>query len=695
MFLSRYNPRKSRKKPKKRYQKARMVEDDTDTEAGRDNRQRLPKERTTDKQSNIINKKITKGKKIDVVDEYWQTDDLERQRYLHGKPIVDPLPEEAESNECYQLNNTPLNTQVYTGLTLAPYEALQYDSFIPTGETYEFLPCAPISPNAMGILGFKRVRGKDTIMDRYGDFKPGTSNFKPYKMLLYRGRRNDQPLTDDGHRFVYLAPSKSNEQTVGDCFIRLEEIHKRMIGDSLPYEEDYQLAIEYETLLRTMQRPKSQQEANDANFRYNFLLNECGGRLRFRCWTVAGAPSTEDENRLSEKLYRWIFYKPQEDCLEMFRVWAEILRKSQGDKLAAKDFFGRYWDAVIPLEYTNIFADGFKIIVGAEYTQSKGYLTTGSLVDPERHDMRKEVFDGVQRVIDTPRLKFKPQLSIANVFFSDEINVNGNDSAPDWFSDGWRLLELHPAGLYGIVVNLAVREFLLGAIEGKPFYQVGYEPPDEQLAQQLNGRLDKCRPHTEPTTTEVETHLVEGTKNRTRNPTQDKCVAERGYSANLALSDVYPGHYTAADAKKRRVAEWLHRSAFSYGVEVKTEISYPGLVGWDANWIRDSRYTWLAPQLKYGYRTLQNNIQGTLQNSIPHVLVERDLYPLNRESCMLFQALLDKSLENTCWEWNCWGNDAVAMALIESTRVADDQEEAPSEEKIKEMVRQDLAQRPE
>ncbi|RBA19845.1 hypothetical protein FPRO05_09145 [Fusarium proliferatum] len=709
MFLSRFNAPKSKRKPKKRVPKARIVEDDSDTEAGRDNNQRPPKERTTDKQSSIINRKITKGRKIDVVDEYWQTDDVQRQRYLNGEPITDPLPEDMESN----------------------------DSFIPTGETYEFLPCAPFSPDAMGILGFKRVRGNDTIMDRYGDWKTGTSYFKPYKMLLYRGRLNDQPHSDDRHRFVYLAPSKPNEPQVGDCFIRLEEIHKRMRGDSLPYEADYELAIAYDTLLRTIQRPSTQEAADEAQFRYNALLNERGGRLRFRCWTVAGAPSPEDENRLSEKLFGSMYYRAQEDCLEVFRVWAEILRKSQGDKLAAKDFFGRYWDAVIPTEIADIFGVGFMFIVGAKYVESKGFSAENPMSLIDRDVMKQQVFDGVQRVVNTPRLKFKPVLTLANIFFYDQLTLDANDYAARWDKAGWRYLEAHPGGLYSIAVDLPVREFLYGAIEGKPFYQLGYEAPPELLARGLNGRLDKCRPHTEPTTTEVETHFVEGTKHRTRIPTQDKCVAERGYSANLALSDVYPGHYTAADAKKRRVAEWLHRSAFSYGglikgvpnssqvpnnlvlgtpdtntvmmryeafvkrlafhangqhgctVEVKTEISYPGLVGWDADWIGDAdhRYTWLAPQLKYGYRNHQD--------SIPHVLIERDLYPLNRESCMLFQALLDKSLENKCWEWNCWGNDAVAMALIESTRVDDDQEEEPSEEKMKEMVRQDLAQRPE
>ncbi|KAI7764938.1 hypothetical protein LZL87_005651 [Fusarium oxysporum] len=658
MFLSRYNAPKSKKKPKKKFPKARIVDDDSDIETERNNNQRLPKERTTDKESNIIDKKISKQRKIDVVDRYWQTDDVRRQRYdLNRDPIIDVPPADMESNE------------------------------------------------SNGIKSY----------------------FKPYKLLLYRGRLNAQPQSDDNHRFVYLAPSKPGEPQVGDCFIRLEEIHKRMKGESSDYEQDYTLAIEYATILKAIQRATTVEERQYAENRYSALLNDRGGLLRFRCWTVAGVPSAEDENRLSGKLFGSIRNQQQDDCIEVFRVWAEILRKSQGDKLAAKDFFGRYWDAVIPTDSTAIFGDGFKIIVGANYLQDRGFNEANAMSQDERRDMREIVFHGVQRVVDTPRLKFKPLLYLHNVVFEDELNINANDYAKGWFEVGWRYLEAHPGGLYTIAVNLPVRQFLYSAVDGKPFWQPGYGAPLEPLARGLHGRLNRCG-QTQPTTTEVETHLVEGTKHRTRLPTQDKCVADRGYSANLALSDVYPEHYpNAADAKKRRVAEWLHRSAFSYGgltkgypnssqvannlvlgtpdtntvmmrqanpeqgctVFVETQINYPALVGSGEEWIGDDqhRYTWLSPELLYGYYNYAENT--------PHVFVIRHLFPLNRESCMLFQALLDKSLENKCWEWDCWGNDAVVIALIESTRVDDDQEEEPTEEKLKEMLAQDLAQRPE
>jgi hypothetical protein len=60
---------------------------------------------------------------------------------------------------------------------------------------------------------------------------------------------------------------------------------------------------------------------------------------------------------------------------------------------------------------------------------------------------------------------------------------------------------------------------------------------------------------------------------------------------------------------------------------------------------------------------------------------------------MLFQSLVDKSLEEKCWGWKCWGdNDAVAEALIESTGV-DGDEEDNNEEELGEMLQQDLAQR--
>lgn len=60
---------------------------------------------------------------------------------------------------------------------------------------------------------------------------------------------------------------------------------------------------------------------------------------------------------------------------------------------------------------------------------------------------------------------------------------------------------------------------------------------------------------------------------------------------------------------------------------------------------------------------------------------------------MLFQSLLDKSLEEICWEWPCWDeNAAVADALKESTGVDGDEEENNQEE-LEKMLRKDLAQR--
>ncbi|KAF5701765.1 hypothetical protein FGLOB1_10000 [Fusarium globosum] len=680
------------------------------------------------KESNLIKKRI---KKPEVLEARFRTTDPKRQRFRKGEAIADPVPTTVISNNCFTLNNQPIDTQIYNGLTLAPHQPLQYDAFIPTGETYVFLPCPPFSDRAKEILGFKDDHGNSSIMKRYGNFMPVPGVFKPYKMLLYRGRSKTQPLLDDNHRFVYLAPSNPNESQVGDCFIRLEEIHKRMNGQSGDYEQDYELHVENAKILRDIAYAPTSDFKQDAENRLAALRNDRGGLLRFRCWTVTGVPSAEDEERLSRKLFWSMSGYQHDDCVELFRVWAGILRKSQGDKLAAKDFFGRYWDAVIPPDITGIFATGFLIIIGANYTQSQNYPTMDLLVDPQRDAMRKDVFEGVQRVVDTTRLKFRPVLSAANVFFADELTIT---CAQRWSDFGWRYLEEHPAGLYSIVVDLPVRQFLNGAIDGKPFWKPRYDAPPQLSAQLLDGRLTKCHAPSQPTTTEVNTLSVQGTKNRPRVPTQDKCVADRGYSANLAFSDIYPDYYpTPADAKKRRVAEWLHRSAFSYGgliqgdpnssqvpnnlvlgtpdtntvmmryeafvkrlafhannqhgctVVVETQIEYPALEGWNENWIGANQYTWLAPDLFYRYHNGDNQ---------PRVFVDRHLYPFNRESSMLFQALLDKSLEHKCWNWNCWGNNDVGQTLIEAMRVGDDEEEGPSEEKTLELVNQDLAQRP-
>lgn len=149
------------------------------------------------------------------------------------------------------------------------------------------------------------------------------SNFKPYKLLLYRGRFRAQPLFDDQHRFVYLAPSKPESgQQVGDCFIRLEEIHNRMNGESGDYEQDYVLYMKYRMIRRAIAIPSTKKLKQARERKFSSLYNEMGGLLRFRCWTVAGAPSTVDEERLSTKLFGAMSYIPHDDCVELFRVWA-------------------------------------------------------------------------------------------------------------------------------------------------------------------------------------------------------------------------------------------------------------------------------------------------------------------------------------------------------------------------------------
>lgn len=92
-----------------------------------------------------------------------------------------------------KLDNKPIGDQVraYDGPRHGSDEVLSYDciyflshvarrkfangytGFMPTGETYEFLPCAPYN-GAKDILGFKQVNGVDTIMKRYGDYNAET-----------------------------------------------------------------------------------------------------------------------------------------------------------------------------------------------------------------------------------------------------------------------------------------------------------------------------------------------------------------------------------------------------------------------------------------------------------------------------------------------------------------------------------------
>ncbi|RKK74302.1 hypothetical protein BFJ69_g8582 [Fusarium oxysporum] len=583
-------------------------------------------------------------------------------------------------------------------------------------------------------------------MDRTGAFIQGTKGFAPYKLLLYRGRLNDHPIYDDGHRFIYLAQNKPGDRSVGDCFIRLEEVHNRMRGDVNPYVDDCDIALQRASHLNNIQNSNGQQNLN-ARAEYDEFLRFLDGVLRFRCWSVHGAVSYGHE----EELCNILFYNvkgenPQSDHIEEFRVWAEILRRSQGDKLASKDFFGRYWDAVIPNDQLAMFQTGMVILVSEKYFHDCGYGNIfNPITDQVRNDIRQQVWEGTKRVLEAPRLKFKPSLSIHNVIFGHELvdlpdGWHGlqADASDKFMNNGWRYLEAHPGGLYSILVNCPVKEFLCSDAHYKPLWQEGYPEPDRGRAETLQIQLNRCG-KTTATTTEVEHDNVVAARTGKRDPTQDRCVATNGYSSNEAMSNIYPDYYPDPEkAKSRRVAEWLHRSAFSYGgltkgvlgssqvannlvlgtpdtntvmmryeafvkrlafhstkgngqktdtVFVKTEIGYPVLQGLFQHWMANSdhRYTWLAPKLVYEYH---NDV-----GSKPHVEATRDLFPFKRETSMLFQSLLDKSLEAKCWKWPCWDeNAAVVEALVESTGVDGDQEEN-NEAELKQMLQQDLAQR--
>ncbi|KAL5605755.1 hypothetical protein FOVSG1_005902 [Fusarium oxysporum f. sp. vasinfectum] len=550
-------------------------------------------------------------------------------------------------------------------------------------------------------------------MERTGVYNWGTKAFTPYKLLLYRGRFNNDPEKDDKHRFIYLAQNKPGDPVVGDCFIRLEEVHNRMRGDKAPYVQDCQTAIQSAT---NNQRS-----------------------LNFRCWTVGGKACYTHELELFHKLFSNVSDQNKiSDHIEEFRVWAEILRKSQGDKLASKDFFGRYWDVVIPDGSMPMFTAGIRILVSEKYFYDRGYNTLSKPITQQaRNDIRKQVWEAIKRVVEAPRLKFKPTLFVQNVIFYHEVAGLPDgwqglqaDEADKFNNKGWRCLEPHPGGLYSILVNCPVKNFLCSSAHDKPLWQKGYAPPEKECAEELHKLLDKCGKQKD-TTTYVETKYVVAAGKAKRNPTQDRCVAKDGYSANVAMSKAYPDIYpNSAKAKQKRVAEWLHRSAFSYGgldegnvdssqdainlvlgtpdtntvmmryeafvkrlayysngengdrVVVDTKIAYPAFFGRRQNWMGDNnhRYTWLAPKLNYEY---QND-----PTSKPHVSITRTLYPLNLEGSMLFQALLDKSVENQCWGWNCWGDNAVAKALLESTAVDGDQDGPLHKDDLKDLLKQ-------
>ncbi|KLO80871.1 Uncharacterized protein LW93_9116 [Fusarium fujikuroi] len=589
------------------------------------------------------------------------------------------------SNWCCPLDNTPTDYQQqdFEYATLANGATLKYDCFMPTGEIYEFLPCAPWQLEAKKVLGYQRFRGTDRIMETEGP-PVAQDPFVPYKLLLYKGRRNSNTGYNDGHRFVYLAENKPKEPAVGDCFIRLEEIHKRMKGTATDYIDDCAVYNTRQAVLQAL-RSKDKAEREKAAKTKQRLQRQGKWTLRFRCWTVDGKECAESERNLRDRLFHKVYAANDKyDHFDVFKVWAgkshthlqtgsnvrltyltELLRNSQGDKLGAKDFFGRYWDAVIPDDWLHVFENGFQIIVGAEWFQ--WFKTNGGGIhlayqNPDhRLAAKKAVFKGIERAIFAPRLKFKPPLSVKNVFFVDELDLNANPRAADWFEDGWRCLDGHPGGLYQIVVDLQVRLFLCLDTHKKPFWQEGYGYPEESDAKRLDDKhLDLCHRPSVSTKTLINTTYLNNPIKK-RDPTQDRCVATAGYSANVNGENA---------------------------VVVETAIDYSALEQ-AGSWMGDNdhQYTWLAANLKYCYYSIiYNDIDDTWTKGCFEAT--RNLFPLNRENCLLFQSILDKSLENLYWGWNCWdANRAVVDALLESTVIDGDKEELNKEE-VKEKLKQ-------
>lgn len=355
---------------------------------------------------------------------------------------------------------------------------------------------------------------------------------------------------------MYLAENKPKEPAVGDCFIRLEEIHKRMQGTTAEYIDDCEVYNGRQAALQSL-RSKDKAEMEKGAKKRQRLQRQGKWTLRFRCWSVDGKECDESERNLRDRLFHNVYAANDKwDHFDVFKVWAgkshihlqpgsnarltyltELLRNSQGDKLGAKDFFGRYWDAVIPDDLLHVFENGFRIIVGAEWFQwfwrNVGDIQLDYSNPAHRLAAKEEVFKGIQRAIDAPRLKFKPPLSVKNVFFVDEVDPNDNRRATGWLEDGWRSLDGHPGGLYQIDVNFEVRYFLCLDTHKKPFWQEGYGYPEKSDAERLNNRhLNLCHRPSKPTQTLINT-LYLSNQVKKRDPTQDRCVATAGYSANV------------------------------------------------------------------------------------------------------------------------------------------------------------------
>ncbi|KAI0126361.1 hypothetical protein BJ170DRAFT_683956 [Xylariales sp. AK1849] len=567
-----------------------------------------------------------------------------------------------------------------------------YDSYTGFLPLPDYLELTPWPPAEIGPLRWRLHYGSPqvaTFDDRTPDLKEEVP--PPCRLLLYRDVYEDNNW-DDGARYVFMPKTKSNDVTCGDCYIRVIDFYERICGGELARN----------TLLADLQAWRDYKTANEE------------GKI----------------DHFREQALHFKLNPVRMDGDFNVNVTTEgILIRSKGERRSPEDFYGRYWDHVIPEECHKFISDGFMIVF------SDSVRTCFPLA--QSADILLQHLRNIVQIALKKKIKFQPSINENNTWLASEFKVRVVDHDPQ----KWHQLETHPGGLYTIWIDDGATQVLMN--QPVPFIDYHYPFPDQERAQRLNGLLNRAEKlKREPSTTKVNIESIEGAKNKKRRPNQDACMHSKGFSANKAVTELW-GFNVGFDqkyAQKYRLGEWLHRSAFSYGglwagngpakggaqssqtahnlilgsretntvmlimlqnlhlsryesfvkrlakysntafgkgttVTVNTNFSYAMLKEKD-KWIGDCQYCWLTPVLTYHY---QNEIgDEPVRHSIPLFDAWVKVRALESQADLYFagsQAILDKVVENACWKWNEDISAEVPDPAEEFTKVLDYDEE--------------------
>ncbi|KAK4161617.1 hypothetical protein QBC43DRAFT_291708 [Cladorrhinum sp. PSN259] len=400
-------------------------------------------------------------------------------------------------------------------------ELATYSGFVYTGEIVELEPLVPSLAKEIYIGKIKN--GITRVVLPSPSQSPISRPFIPWKLLMYRGLANRQGHgEDDGKRFVYLSKQRGESPTCGDCFVLFNTIKARVQGDGSALQRDIE----------------------DSNNRQP---------LQFSVWNESGEKDTGLESQLAAAL------NPigRASVDSHFRFWTELVSRSTGAMKTGNIMEARYWNESV--QDDNVLSTGIRIAFNDDIyaTMRRGRQ------DPnlDNDTIYAKLLVVVQAVAASASLKVRLNITRENICFFREIQDN---------TTGWQLLGQHPGGLYRIYVNEEAASQLSNRERHNPLIRTTRAYPSEDAARDVNESMNQTKDSRRKagrTMTVVTKNSILAARSQERGISQNHVMhSEGGMSANVvAISLGWTADSNTMGDTTEGMAEWLHRSAWSYG----------------------------------------------------------------------------------------------------------------------------------